>query len=205
MLENELNKIWQNSTREELVKFNASKLIIDLDSNLESFDRCIKNRDRREIIAAVSVMVIFGAMAYFIPQILSKMGILRGVLYGMGLMLGVIFGILVIYKLRYVKKFKADNYSLSMKEYLIEHQQYLIKERSLLENVLYWYILPATLSTILIFVGVNLGSTRTYILILISLVVNAYAYYINKRTVKKDFNPLIEKLDVTIKELETIE
>lgn len=205
MLENELNKIWQNSTREELVKFNASKLLIDLDSKLESFDRCIKNRDRREIIAAIFIMLVFGVMTFFIPQLLSKMGILRGVLYGTGLMLGVIFGILVIYKLRHVKKFKADNYSLSTKDYLIKHQQYLIKERSLLEKVLYWYTLPATLSTILIFVGVNLGSTQTYILILISLVVNAYAYYINKRTVKKDFNPLIEKLDVIINELKTIE
>jgi hypothetical protein len=203
MLENELNKIWQNSTPVELVKFNTSKLLIDLDSNLRSFNKSIKNRDKREIIAAIIVMPIFGAMIYFIPQIFLKMGILRGVFYSAGLILGILYGILVIYKLKSVRRLKVDDHSLSMKEYITKQREYLVEERNLLDNVLYWGLLPPVLCVVLIFTGLNMGNAKTGIIVLICILFSAFAYYLNKKTVKKDFNPLIGKLDVTLKEFET--
>jgi uncharacterized membrane protein len=195
MLENELERIWQNSTKEEVVKFNKSKLIIDLDSQLKSFDRNIKNRDRREIIAAVIIIPAFGIGAFLCPGILTKIG----------LSMVVLFGILVIYMLRSVRKYKADNFSLPIKEYLLKHRQYLIKERNLLDNVLYWYILPPFIGVILFFIGCKLESYKLIILILIVIAFNAFAYYINKMTVKKDFDPLIKRIDLSIYDLEKIE
>lgn len=195
MLENELERIWQNSTKEEVVKFNKSKLIIELDSQLKSFDRSIKNRDRREIIAAAIIIPIFGIGALFLPGILLKIGS----------MFIASFGILVIYMLRRVKKYKADNFSLPVKEYLLKHRQYLIKERNLLNNVLYWYILPPLIGVILFFIGCKLKGYILIILILIVFAFNAFAYFINKMTVKKDFDLLIKRIDLSIHDLEKIE
>lgn len=191
MLEDELKNIWQYSTKEVLVKFNTSRLLIDLDAKLETFDRTIKNRDRLEIGAAALVILFMGTTFFYTPQLLSKIGLLVGVCYG----------ILVIYVLRNVKKFKADNYSLPMKAYLIKHQEYLIKQRNLLKNVLYWYILPPTVSVILFFMGKDMG----YIHMLLVIGIMTFIYVINQRAVKKDFDPLIKKIGSAIKELETAE
>jgi hypothetical protein len=195
MLENELERIWQNSTKEEVVKFNKSKLIIELDSQLKRFDRSIKNRDIREIIAAAIIIPAFGIGAFFLPGILLKTGSL----------LIASFGILVIYMLRSVRKYKADNFSLPIKEYLLKYRQYLIKERNLLDNVLYWAILPPFIGVILFFIGCKLESYKLIILILIVVAFNAFAYFLNKMSVKKDFDPLIKRIDLSINDLEKIE
>jgi hypothetical protein len=195
MLDNELRHIWQSSNKKELIKFNKSELLTDLDSKLESFDKSLKNRDRREIIASIIIILFFGTAIFFIPQTLSRIALLIIVLYG----------ILVIYILKNVRKYRVNNYFLPIKEYLIKHRQYLIKERSLLDNVLYWYILPPTVSAILFFIGRNIEGTRLVINILVVFIINLFIYFLNKRAVKKDFDPLIKKLDITIKNLEASE
>ncbi len=195
MFENELKTIWQNSSREELVRFNTSKLLIELESKLESFDRRIQIRDRNEIIAAAIIIPVFGIYFFCTPQLLAKIG----------LFIGVLFCILVMYILTNVKKYRVIDYSLPIKEYLAKHRQYLVKQKSLLENVLYWYILPPTVSVILFFMGKGFEISKLVIPIVMIVIVNAFIYYINKRAVKEDFDPLIRKLDLTIKNLETVE
>ena len=59
MLEQELKNIWQNSPQKEIVKFEKSKLLIDLNYDLNKFEKSIKNRDRREIVAAIIVFIVF--------------------------------------------------------------------------------------------------------------------------------------------------
>jgi hypothetical protein len=193
MLDNELERIWQNS-KVEIVKIDMSKLLIDLEAQLKSFDRSIKNRNRREIVAAVIVIIVFGTGAVFFTGILSKIGLLVGVLYG----------VLVIYVLRNVKKHKPSNYSLPTKDYLIKHRQYLVEERSLLDYVIYWYLFPPFISSVLFLIGQNMSITRLIISVLIAFGICAHVYFLNKAGVRKSFDPLIKKINETINDIETI-
>lgn len=188
MLENELTAIWQQSAKTEVVKFNPSELLADLDSQLRNFDKCLKKRDRREVIAAAIVILIFGAGAILFTGIISKIGLLLCALYG----------VMIIYVLRNVKKHKPNSYTLPVKDYLVKHREYLVKERNLLKNVIYWYLLPPFIGEVLFFIGQNMGTISLIISILIVFGINAYIYFLNKVGVKKVFDPLVLQIDKTI-------
>lgn len=195
MLENELEIIWQNSTKVEVVKFNKSKLLIDLDSQLKSFDRSLKKRDRREIIAAALVILIFGTGAFFFTNILSRLGMVLGALYGG----------LVIYVFKNVKKHRPTNNALPIKDYLVEYRQYLAKERNLIANVIYWYLLPPFIACLLFFIGQNMSITQLAVYMLIIFCIYAFIFFLNKLGVNKSFDPLIKKLDEAINDIDKIE
>lgn len=192
MLESELKKIWQGSSQEELIKFNKSKLLIELDLKLNYLDSKIKNRDRMEFITAYIVIAALGFGIYYFPGIISKLGLALTILYA----------ITVIFMLKNVKKYKVENYSLPIKEYLNNHRKYLIKERNLIDNILYWYLLPPSICAIIFFIGLDLESTRFIINLIVILAINIFIYLLNKRAVKKDFDPIIKKLDIAINDLE---
>jgi len=195
MLENELEIIWKNSTKAEVVKIDKPEFLTDIDLQLKYFDKNIKKRDRREYIAAAIVTLTFGTGFFFFTGILSKLGLLLGALYG----------ILVIIVLQNAKKQKPDNYSLPIKEYLVQHRKYLVKERNLLKNVIYWYILPPFIGSVLFCIGQYTGVIQFIISITIVSGINVYIYFLNKAAVRKVFDPLIKKIDKTIEDLETIE
>ena len=52
MIEDELIKIWQSSSNEERIKFEKSKLMIELQSSLDRLNRRWKFGVRVEIVAA---------------------------------------------------------------------------------------------------------------------------------------------------------
>jgi hypothetical protein len=114
------------------------------------------------------------------------------------LSIGVLYGILVIFVLNNVKKYKPDNYTLPVKEYLIKHRDYLVRERGLLRNVVYWYLLPIFISEVLFFIGQYRSLVVLISSILFVFIVNAAIYFINKVAVKKVFDPLIHQIDKAI-------
>ncbi len=72
MIEEELIKIWQSSPNQERVKFEKSRLMIDVQSSMDHFHRKIKYRDLREQIAVAIIIPVFAYYAYSIPHLLSK-------------------------------------------------------------------------------------------------------------------------------------
>ena len=195
MLENELALIWQQSAKTEVVKFNPSELIADLDSQLKNFDKCLKKRDKREVIAAAIVILIFGTCAILFTGIISKIGLLLCALYG----------VMVIYVLHNVKKHKPDSYDLSVKDYLVKHREYLVKERNLLKNVIYWYLLPPFVSCVIFFSGLKMETVHLVISVMIVFVMYTWIYFLNKAGVKNTFDPLISRIDKAIDNIETSE
>jgi hypothetical protein len=188
MLENELSTIWLQSAAKEAVKFNQSELLADLNSQLKNFDKCLKKRDKREIIAASIVILIFCTGTILFTGIISKIGMLLCTLYG----------VVVIYVLRNVKKHNPVSYDQPVKDYLVMHREYLVKERNLLKNVIYWYLLPPFIGEVLFFIGQNMGTITLIISILIVFGINTYIYFLNKAGVKKVFDPLLLQIDKTI-------
>ena len=194
MLDQELKKIWQNSPQEEQLKFNHSKLLMDMDYSLKNFERDVRNRDLREVIVSILLMPVMVAIAFFIPAFLSKIGIAL-------IVLALAF---IVFKLKNVKKYKKEIDPVgSVKEQLLGMRHYVIKQKDLLDNVLYWYLLPLFIGIVLFFIGLGDSVLKTTLLIGIAVVVCAGIYWINKKAVKEYYGPLLAKLHTAIELLKS--
>src|SRR5882724_1843165 len=72
MIDEELIKIWQSSPNQERVKFEKSRLMINMQTSMDRLHRSIKTRDVREQIASLIVIPVFAFYIYYVPFILSK-------------------------------------------------------------------------------------------------------------------------------------
>ena len=192
MLENELINIWKNSSREELVKFNKSKLILDLDFKLENFEKRMKYRDKK--LRLWGILVTIGLIYCFFsePDLMSRIIFLMIIPYV----------ILQFYLIKKVKQYKVDYYSLPLKEYLLKHQQYLSKERKLADNAFYWRILPGIPPLALTFIVMGMFGTELILNILFITLFFVIVFFFNKWRTKKMFDPLMKKVEDTIADLD---
>jgi len=192
MIEKELIKIWQSSTEVERVKFNKSRLIIELQSSLDRLHKSIKYRDLIEIDTAIVMIIIFGYITYFVPFTLSKIAAL----------LIILWLIYVIFRLRSTKKYKPSTLTDSYFDYLYKTREYLHIQKKLLNSVLYWYIIPPLIGIIVLLSGIWIipETHNTIIITAIGTVgYGIFAYLLNKRKVKKEIIPKLQKIDELIK------
>lgn len=96
MINDELNKIWMSSSKVEKVKFEKSRLILELQSNMDNLHKRIGFRDLIEIAAAIILIPIFIYYAVTIPFLITKVASI----------LAVVWACYVIYKLRQTKNYK---------------------------------------------------------------------------------------------------
>ena len=183
MTDEELKGKWKSPANEDEILLNESKLTEELDSRLKKFERIIRRRNRREITVAFLLMPFLVAGAWFMHPVLAKTGAV----------LLLLFCMLVVIVLRTVGKMRPDDLSLPIMQYLARYKQYLEKERSLLSNVLYWYIGPSIMGISLIFIGFH-----RYVPQIVSLLLGVLVNYINRRAVRNYLNPLIDKVSYGI-------
>ena len=74
MIEEELIKIWQSSPNQEVIKFEKSRLMLDVQSHLDRFQRGMKWLYLREALGAIIAIPIFIYFAFDIPHLISKIG-----------------------------------------------------------------------------------------------------------------------------------
>ncbi|MEM9648535.1 MAG: hypothetical protein AAF969_08640 [Bacteroidota bacterium] len=201
MIENELIQIWQSSPKHERIKFEKSKLMLDVQSKLNSFDRAVKRRDFIEIGVALVMIPFFLYQVYKQPNALAKFGAICIVAY-------ILF---VVYKLLKVKKEKPSE-SSSYLEYLKESKSYLEKQMRLIDTVLYWYILPGLIGCTIMMVGILdlvnkpwqeiIRIKKIWMALSIFTAVGVFTFWLNKRGVKKEFIPRLEKVDKLIRLME---
>ena len=99
MIEDELNKIWQSSSNQERIKFEKSKLMIELQSSLKRLDRWWNYLELSETILAVFGVFLSIFLFFKIPFILTKVA----------LALMIICAVYLIIKYRGVKKFQPSD------------------------------------------------------------------------------------------------
>ena len=194
MIEDELIKIWQSSPNQERVKFEKSRLMIDVQASLDRLHRKIKYRDLMEQIAIVLGSPVFIYYAFSIPFILTKIASV----------LIVVWGIYVFIRLRNAKKYKPGAFSETYLVYLQKTRRYLEIQKQLLDNVLYWYVLPCMILILLFTLGPGV-SGRWPKIIQMGVILSGMAVaitYLNKRAVKRQITPRLEKIDVLIKTIE---
>lgn len=188
-MEDELIKIWQSSPKVEQVKFEKSRLMIDVQSSLNRLQISWKFLQLREVIAALIVIPFFIHRAYIAEEILIKIGSIWIVLSG----------IYIIIRLTSIKKYRPNISKETYLDYLFKSKEYLSIQKKLLSTVLYWYFLPCAIGILLVFIGSieNVQKLSLNILGLIGL--GAIIYFLNKRAVKKNIQPRLEKINKLIK------
>lgn len=194
MIEDELIKIWQSSPNQERIKFEKSRLMIDVQSSLDIFHKKIRYRDLAEQVAIVFVSPVFLYYAYTIPFLLTKIASV----------LIVVWGIYVFIRLRNAKKQKPAALNETYLQYLYKTRDYLKIQKDLIDGVLSWYILPSMILMFLFVLGPGVDD-RWPKIIKAGLGITgmgAAIYYLNKRAVKRQFIPRLEKVEALIKTME---
>jgi hypothetical protein len=192
MMEDELIKIWQSSPNQERIKFEKSKLMMEVQSSLDRFHKSIKYRDLMETIPAIFIIPFLLHIAYTIPFTLSKIGAIWCV----------ISGIYIIIRLSRAKKNKPSAFTETYRDYLNKTKEYLFVQKKLLDSVMYWYFTPLAIGISLFFLGSIRDTKELITKFTILIVMGVIVYFLNKRAVKKQIAPRLKKIDELIKVME---
>ena len=192
MIEDELIKIWQSSPNQEKIKFEKSKLMMDVQSSLDRFHKSIKYRDLIETIPAIFLIPFFVHIAYTIPFTLSKIG-------AIWIILGTIY---IIIRLQKTKKHKPSDFTETYRDYLIKSKEYLNIQKKLLDTVLYWYFSPIAIGIVVFLIGAIKDIQELLIKLGGLIALGIVVYFLNKRAVKKQITPRLKKIDELIQVLE---
>jgi large-conductance mechanosensitive channel len=194
MMEEELIKIWQSSSNQERIKFEKSRLMLNLQTSLDEIHKKIQYRDLREYIAIGIVIPVFAYYAYSVPNLLSKVASF--------LIIG--YALFVALKLRNAKKYKPSAFTETYLEYLHKSKEYLLHQKQLLDSVIYWYILPGIILTMLFALGLGVTDRLKPILkvAIANVVIAISIYYLNKQAVRKELVPRLSKIDELIRLME---
>jgi hypothetical protein len=191
MIEEELITIWQSSPNQERVKFEKSRLMIDVQKSIESVHRKIKFRDMSEQIAILLGAPVFAYLAFTTPYLLSRIASV----------LVIVWGVYIVIRLRVAQKYKPSAFSETYLKYLYQTKEYLRIQKQLLDSIAYWYILPGFLLVSLFLLG-PIGEPGKIPHILKALAGNVIfaivLYILNKRAVEKEVVPRQNKVDELI-------
>lgn len=196
MMEDELIKIWQSSAKVEQVKFEKSRLMLDMQSSLDRFHRLVKYGVFIEQFAAFTVVPVFLFYIYFVPPVLSKIASFLIVLWVIWYMI----------RLRNIKKRKPKSVTLNYLDYLKENQTYLKLLKNMTDTILFWYVLPPMTGFFLFITGfylegiIDIKFLLKLILIGLATIIATYGY--SRWVVKKIYSPRLKKIDNLIGVLE---
>ncbi|WP_142785247.1 hypothetical protein [Changchengzhania lutea] len=190
MIEDELIKIWQSASNQERLKFEKSKLMIELESSLGRLHKWWKYVEISEVVGAIIAIPLFLFIVFTVPYVLSKIAAA----------LIVVWLIYLLIRILSVKKFKPSDLNENYVEYLNRTKEYITVQKRLLDTSLYWYILPSLTGVMLFVIGISDVPKQLLILIFMGIVVfGAFIYFLNKRRVRKEIIPRIEKVENLIK------
>jgi len=195
MVENELIKIWQSSPNQERIKFEKSRLILEVKSSIDRIQRSWKYMIIRETIAAIITILGFVFGTYYVPFTISKIGTIW-------IILSVIY---ILIRLNSTKKYKPTAFTETYIDYLYKTKERLNAQKKLLDRALYWLILPVFPGFVMVLMGfIHIPEKRKIIVItaLAFVIVALLAHFLNKRAVKKEFIPRLKKIDELIKVME---
>jgi hypothetical protein len=194
MIEDELIKIWQSSNSQERIKFEKSKLMIELHSSLGRLHRWWKYLEMVNVISALITVPPFIFVVYWAP--FTSMKIASALI--------IVWAIYVGIRMSGIKKLKPGDVEENYLRYLEKTRVYLLGQKRLLETSLNWAILTIYPIFLLFFAGVwEIPKARYVAVIAFSALVGIgiYEYYLSKRRVKNEIDPRIARVDELLKAL----
>jgi hypothetical protein len=189
---------WKSKTDNDCNRDELKLALQRLQTETKKIDRSVMIRDVLEISASVVLLLI------------SCFGILNAssVIQSIGFGIWIFTCILVPYKL--VKaKINPDIKSDCMKAYLNNEKIKLHKQKRNLETVAWWYILPCLLGIIFVSSGTHVNANgfpiidQSLLIYLIGCIFGAaFLYFLNRHAAEKKFQPLIDKIDDRLSDIE---
>lgn len=156
-----------------------------------SFDKQIMRRDRREVIAAVVVAVLFMPLLAAGPW-LARAGVI------------VVLGALALIVARLGTARRADTTGRgdrSLSELLNTERAKIDGQIRLLESVLSWYIVPLAIGALMVDAGIAGVGWFTLVYTLLIVVLSVLIYRTNQRAVRSQLLPRREEVDRLIQQL----
>lgn len=194
-MEEELIKIWQSSPNQERVKFEKSRLMLEVESHVVRFYKQIKNRDRMDMITIAPMVPVFTIYIFIVPSILSKIALGCFVLW-------VIY---MLIRMRKAKRNRMDNFTGTYLEYLLNTRQMLLQQKQIRDAVLNTSIIPFTIFASLFLIGFIKWDTvpiRGIVSLIVVFVSSAVLHFFNKWTIKNEILPRLTKIDELINVME---
>lgn len=196
-MEDELIKIWQSSPKTEQVKFEKSRLMLDMQSSLDRFHRLVKYSVLVEQIAVIILIPILLFIVYWVPPVLSKIASF----------LIVLWAIWYMFRLRKIKERQPKSITLNYLEYLKKNRGYLRYLKNMTDTAMYWYILPPMTFYFMFITGAHLyarGPIPFFLFaVLLGLSMSIACYFYFRWIVKKIYIPRLKKIDELIEVMES--
>jgi hypothetical protein len=196
MMEDDLIKIWQSSPNRERVKFEKSRLMIEVQVSMDRAHEMVKYGHRRTMMVASIIVAVYAFYIYIIPFMLSK--IASG--------LTVLFAAYVFMRFRKAKKNEPKDFTGTYSEYLHKTKRSLLGQKQLTDTALYWAIIPAISLCILFFLGFwrsPLFTTTAIIALCVGCVaLGVIVFFLTRWWVSIAITPNLKKVDELISTLE---
>ena len=195
-MEDELIRIWQSSPQEERIKFDKSRLILDMQSSLDRLNRLIKFGILSEQIAAVFVIPIFTYLVFWWPHVISKIGSV----------FIVVWVIWYMFRLWDFKKTKPAEMTSTYLDYLNRSRTYLARLKKMGDSAFFWYLGPCMLGALLIMLGPissgTLSVRKSIIFLSLHVCFTLLMHFYIKWNTKTQYGKRLEKIDKLIKVME---
>lgn len=186
-----LTGIWKKVSNDNLIQIKKNNFQMEINNKVSQLESAINSRNKLEIFVAILIMPFAVYKGLNAPTLISQIGAF----------LLIPSLLLIIYKLISGQKLKKYDLTKSLNEFLNHSYAVLKQEKQLLGSVIYWYILPGFISLSIYFIGKNSGLVKTALALSILALVNVFVYYLNMRAVKNQIEPVIKRIDQTLKEL----
>ncbi|WP_430905647.1 hypothetical protein [Maribacter sp. 2-571] len=194
MIEDELIRIWQSSSNQERVKFEKSKLMLELGSSLERFQIWWKNMERVNVISGWVTVLGFIPCIIWVPY--TSMKISSALI--------MVWAIYIGTRGKSLKKFKPSDLEENYLQYLEKTKTYLLAQKGFFETSLNWRVLTILPIYIFFFTGIWDKPLARYVGVIsfFALVgILIYSYCKSKRIVRNKISPRITRVDELIKKL----
>lgn len=193
----DLKANWKTAIESDNSTQDLSPMIELLVKETSKVDKSIKRRDRLEISIALLLIPVWSWKLFYSASLVQTTG----------LWIAIVACLYIPYKLLKAKQINApkDN---SVMAFLQFEKIKIENQKKLLESVAVWYIAPLLVAIVLITAGATVDETgipriteqlAIYYGFCVMLVIGIY--FLNKRAVKKQLLPLLDKIKQRISEL----
>lgn len=192
MNDQELKQLWQQQQLAPPQGQADRDLPVAMVKRMKQFWRSIFWRDVREVAACIFVAGAFLPDLFRASSGLTKAGCLVLVISA------VFIGCRLVFSKRRGDRLLASG---SIRDHLLDERRELEVQIHLLRTVLWWYILPIYIGSVMVVMGRESGLGFKVSFAIIYAVVCAGIWWLNQYAVKKSLLPLKKELDQTLQEI----
>jgi len=189
---------WQNEVAPDKIEENLSSGLELLEKETIKLDKLIKRRDILEISTALLLL------PFWMYALLNS----AGYIHTLGLCILIIACIFIPYKLLKAKQIDTRK-DTNMRAFLEIEKLKVEKQKELTKTLVSWYLAPILIGVIIAHIGVKVDqsgipqiTTDAILYYAVCIVLSIGIYLLNKRGVKKHIDPILEKLNHSLQEME---